>query len=162
MVALTLAGGYDSPHVLGISVLSCGTDRSRRGAVASPRKPGTTDSRGIAIDEAHGLVFAGCAEGRVIALDAADKYFEVIVDHETGKVARSEAITGGEDLAEAKKQAAAMGKTKRSLRDAVTKAEKANAGFKAVSVEAEIEGSVAQADINLLKGTEAKHVEDKL
>lgn len=91
-----------------------------------------------------------------------DKYFEVIVDHKTGKVAKSEAITGGDDLAEAKKQAAAMAKTKRSLRDVVSKAEKANAGFKAVSVEAEMEGGVAQADVNLMKGTEAKHVEDKL
>lgn len=91
-----------------------------------------------------------------------DKYFEVIVDHKTGKVAKSEAITGGDDLAEAKKQAAAMAKTKRSLSDVVSKAEKANAGFKAVSVEAEIEGGVAQADVNLMKGTEAKHVEDKL
>jgi acid phosphatase class B len=91
-----------------------------------------------------------------------DKYFEVVVDHKTGKVAKSEPITSGDDLSEAKKQAAAMAKTKRSLRDVVAKAEKANAGFKAVSVEAEIEGGAAQADINLLKGTEGKHVEDKL
>jgi len=91
-----------------------------------------------------------------------DKYFEVIVDHKTGKVTKAEAIAGGDDLAEAKKQAAAMAKTKRSLRDVVGKVEKANAGFKAVSVEAEIEGGVAQADVNLIKGTEAKHIEDKL
>jgi hypothetical protein len=88
--------------------------------------------------------------------------FEVIVDHKTGKVVKSEAITGGDDLAAAKKQAAAMAKTKRSLHDVVSKAEKANAGFKAVSVEAEIDGGVAQADVNLMKGTEAKRVEDKL
>src|SRR5215831_1032792 len=91
-----------------------------------------------------------------------DKFSEVVVDHKTGKIAKTEAITGGDDLTAAKKQAAAMAKTKRSLRDVVTKAEKANAGFKAVSVEAEIEDGAAQADINLLKGTDAKHVEDKL
>jgi hypothetical protein len=91
-----------------------------------------------------------------------DKFSEVVVDHKTGKVAKTEAITSGEDLAAAKKQAAAMTKTKRSLRDLVTKAEKSNAGFKAVSVEAEIEDGKPQADINLLKGTEAKHVEDQL
>ena len=91
-----------------------------------------------------------------------DKFSEVIIDHKTGKVAKTEAITGGEDLAAAKKQAEAMAKTKRSLRDVVTKAEKANAGFKAVSVEPEIEGGTAQADVNLLKGTEARHIEDKL
>jgi hypothetical protein len=91
-----------------------------------------------------------------------DKFSEVVVDHKTGKVAKTEAITSGEDLAAAKKQAAAMTKTKRSLRDLVTKAEKSNAGFKAVSVEAEIEDGKPQVDINLLKGTEAKHVEDQL
>jgi hypothetical protein len=40
--------------------------------------------------------------------------------------------------------------------------EKANAGFKAVSVVAEIEDGAAQADIALLKGTESKHVDEKL
>jgi hypothetical protein len=55
-----------------------------------------------------------------------------------------------------------MAKTKSSLRDVATKAEKANAGFKAASVEPEIEDGAAQADINLLKGAEAKHVENKL
>lgn len=33
---------------------------------------GCNDSRGIAIDEARGFVFAGCAEGRVTVLDAVD------------------------------------------------------------------------------------------
>jgi hypothetical protein len=33
---------------------------------------GCNDSRGIAIDEARGFVFAGCAEGRVAVLDASD------------------------------------------------------------------------------------------
>jgi hypothetical protein len=31
---------------------------------------GCNDSRGIAVDEARGFVFAGCAEGRVAVLDA--------------------------------------------------------------------------------------------
>ena len=48
-----------------------------------------------------------------------DKFSEVIVDHKTGKVAKTEAITSGEDLAAAKKQAAAMAKTKRSDRKSV-------------------------------------------
>src|SRR5215813_7129785 len=82
-----------------------------------------------------------------------DKFAEVIVDHKTGKVTKTEPITGGEDLTAAKKQAAAMAKTKRSLRDVVGKAEKANPGFKAVSVWAEMENGAAQADVSLLKGT---------
>ena len=91
-----------------------------------------------------------------------DKFAEVIVDHKTGKVTKTEPITGGEDLTAAKKQAEAMAKTKRSLRDVVAKAEKANAGYKAVGVWADMESSGAKADVNLVKGSESKHIEDKL
>jgi hypothetical protein len=91
-----------------------------------------------------------------------DKFFEVVVDHKSGKVVKTEAITDGDDLAAAKKQAEAMAKTKRSLREVVAKVEKANAGYKAVSVAAEIENGAAEADVALLKGTESKQVEAKL
>jgi hypothetical protein len=91
-----------------------------------------------------------------------DKFAEVIVDHKTGKIAKTEPITSGDDLTAAKKQAAAMAKTKHSLRDAVASAEKANPGFKVVAISAELENSVAKVDVNLLKGSESKHVEDKL
>jgi hypothetical protein len=91
-----------------------------------------------------------------------DKFFEVVVDHKSGKVVKTEPITGGDDLAAAKKQAEAMAKTKRSLREVVAKAEKANAGYKAVSVAAEFENGAAEADVALLKGTESKKVEEKL
>ena len=91
-----------------------------------------------------------------------DKFFELVVDHKTGKVTKTEPITSGDDLAAAKKQSEAMAKTKRSLRDVVTKVEKANSGYKAVSVKAEIEGSAARADVGLLKGSDWKQVEEKL
>jgi hypothetical protein len=91
-----------------------------------------------------------------------DKYFEVIVDHKTGKVAKTESITEGDDLAAAKKQAAAMQKVKRSLLDVVLEVESANAGYRAVSVEPDIEEGSADVDVDLLKGTESKHVEKKL
>src|SRR5260370_23587189 len=55
-----------------------------------------------------------------------DKFFEVIVDHKTGKVAKTEPITGGDDLAAAKAQAEAMAKGKASLHEATAKAVKAN------------------------------------
>jgi hypothetical protein len=91
-----------------------------------------------------------------------DKFFEVIVDPKTGKVAKTEPIAEGDDLAAAKKQAEAMGKTKRSLGEVVAKAEKANAGYKAVSVAPEIENGVAHAEVGLLKGTESKQVDEKI
>ncbi len=91
-----------------------------------------------------------------------DKYSEVIVDHKTGKVAKAEPITGGEDLEAAQDQGKAMGSTKRSLGELVAKAEQANAGYKAVSVHAEMEKGKGEADVTLLKGTQTKQVEEKL
>ena len=91
-----------------------------------------------------------------------DKFSEVVVDHKTGKVAKSEPITGGEDFTAAGKQAQAMGKTKSSLRDVIAKAEKANPGYHAVSVVPEIENGKPQADVTLLKGTTSKSVEEPL
>jgi len=91
-----------------------------------------------------------------------DKFFEVIVDHKSGKVAKTEPITSGEDLTAAKNQAAALGKGKGSLVDAVTKAEKSNPGYKAVSVVPELEEGAAEADVSLLKGTASKMVDEKL
>jgi hypothetical protein len=91
-----------------------------------------------------------------------DKFSEVIVDHKTGKVAKSEPITGGEDFTAAGKQAQAMGKTKSSLRDVIAKAEKANPGYHAVSVVPEVENGKPQADVTLLKGTASKSVDEPL
>lgn len=91
-----------------------------------------------------------------------DKFSEVIVDHKTGKVAKSEAITGGDDFSAAQKQAQAMGKTKHALQDVISRAEKANPGFRAVSVVPEIEDGKAQADVTLLKGSTSKSVDEPL
>src|SRR5438270_9276530 len=63
-----------------------------------------------------------------------DKFSEVIVDHKTGKVSKTEAITGGKDLTAAKAQSEAMAKAKLSVRAATENAVKANKGFRAVSV----------------------------
>ena len=89
------------------------------------------------------------------------KYSEVIVDHQTGKIAHAEPITEKEDLAEAKRQAAGMAKAKTSLVDAVAKVERANPGYRAVSIAAELEGG-ANADVTLLKGPASKQVDEKL
>ena len=91
-----------------------------------------------------------------------DKFSEVIVDHQTGKVAKSEPITGGEDLAAAQKQAQAMAKTKHALRDVIAKAEKGNPGFHAVSVVPEVEDGKPRADVTLLKGNTSKSVDESL
>ena len=90
------------------------------------------------------------------------QFSEVIVDHQSGRIGKTEAITGGEDLAAAKQQAQAMGKAKSSLRAAVETAVKANSGFRAVSVMPALKGGQPMADVTLAKGREFKTVSEKL
>src|SRR5215467_15490471 len=63
-----------------------------------------------------------------------DKFSEVIVDHKTGKVAKTETITKGDDLTHAKAQSEAMAKAKRSLDAAASEAVKENKGYRVVEV----------------------------
>ena len=89
-------------------------------------------------------------------------FSEVIVDHKTGRVAKSEAITSGDDLTAAKAQNEAMSSAKTSLQDAVGKAEKANRGYRAVSVVPSVKDGHPSADVTLLKGAESKTETEKL
>ena len=90
------------------------------------------------------------------------KFSEVVVDHTTGRVAKSEAITGGDDLADAKKQMEAVAKAKKTLKSAVDQAELASAGYRAVSVTPKLNNGHAVAVVRLLKGTQAKSVSESL
>jgi len=90
------------------------------------------------------------------------KFSEVVVDHTTGKVAKVEAITGGEDLTAAQAQRAAMAKVKKSLRAAVDAAIKANAGSRAVSVVPAPQDGHPVATITLAKGDTVTTVSEKL
>jgi uncharacterized membrane protein YkoI len=90
------------------------------------------------------------------------KFSEVIVDDKTGKVAKSEVITEGEDLTAAKAQSAAMSMAKTALRDAMKRAAAANPGYRAVSVEAKSKDGAAVAEVGLLKGDDWKTVIEKL
>ena len=91
-----------------------------------------------------------------------DKFSEVIVDHATGKVAKAEPITGGDDLTAAKGQSEAMAKARRSLAAAAAEAVKENKGFRAVSVMPALKDGHPVADVTLVKGTEWKSVSEKL
>ncbi len=91
-----------------------------------------------------------------------DKFSEVIVDHQTGKVAKAEPITGAEDLAAAKEQNQAMAKAKVSLQKAVGRAVYANKGFHAVSVYPGLKDGQPVAEVTLVKGDEWKTVTEKL
>jgi hypothetical protein len=90
------------------------------------------------------------------------KFSEVLVDHNTGKVAKSEVITEGDDLADAKKQVEACSKSKTSLTAAVDRAEQANGGYRAVSIIPTIRNGHAVAVVSLLRGTQLKSVAESL
>jgi len=91
-----------------------------------------------------------------------DTFSEVIVDHKTGKVAKAEPITGGDDLTAAKAQSEAMANAKRSLDAAASEAVKENKGHRAVSVMPALKDGHPVADVTLVKGTEWKTVSEKL
>ena len=89
-------------------------------------------------------------------------FSEVIVDHKTGKIAKAEPITKGDDLSHAKEQSEAMAKAKRSLGAAASEAVKENKGYRVVSVMPAMKEGHPVADVTLVKGTEWKTVSEKL
>ncbi|HEX8782781.1 MAG TPA: PepSY domain-containing protein [Steroidobacteraceae bacterium] len=90
------------------------------------------------------------------------KFSEVLVDQSTGKVAKSEAITGNNDLAYAQKQMEAYSKSKTSLKNAVSQAELANPGYRAVSVTPRLSNGRPVAVVSLVQGTQVRSIAEPL
>jgi hypothetical protein len=80
-----------------------------------------------------------------------DQFSEVMVDHTTGKVAKVEPITGGEDLTAATSQRAAMAMAKRALPEVVDTAVKTYTGYRAVRIVPAVKGGHAVAEMVLVK-----------
>ncbi len=118
--------------------------------------------RGLAASASHGQPISAkfeMEEGKLqlsVYTVKDGKYFEVIVDHNTGRVDKAEPIAEGEDYAAAQSQRAAMAKAKVSLRAAVQKALRDNAGYRAVSITPSLKDGRAAADVTLAKGEEIK------
>ena len=91
-----------------------------------------------------------------------DKFWEVIVDHTSAKVSKTEEIKEGEDLTAAKAQSEAMAKAKKSLSSAAQKAVAANAGYRAVSVVPTLEKGKSVATVVLENATGTKTVSESL
>ncbi len=87
------------------------------------------------------------------------KFFEVIVDHTTAQIAKTEPITEGDDLKDAKEQSAAMAKAKVSLSAA---ADKVAGGNRAVSVTPALKGGRPVASVVLLQTGKLKTVSQPL
>ena len=92
----------------------------------------------------------------------AGKFYEVIADHTTGKVSKTEEITEGEDLSAAKSQSEAMRKATTDLKTAASKSAAQIPGSRVVSITPSIKGGHAVASITLLDGPQFKTVEQPL
>ena len=75
------------------------------------------------------------------------KYSEVIVDQNSGEIAKAEPITGGDDLAAAKKQSDGLFRATREL---------SNPGYRAVSVWSEMKDGHSMATVTLVKDNDWK------
>ena len=120
--------------------------------------------RGLAASASHGLPISAKFEIEDGKLQLSvytmkdGKFFEVVVDHNTGKVVKAEPIAAGDDYTAAQSQSAALAKGKLDLRAAVDKALRDNAGFRAVGVMPSLKDGRAVADVALAKGEELKTV----
>ena len=90
------------------------------------------------------------------------KFWEVIVDHMSGKVSKSEEIKEGEDLSHSVAQNKAMAKAKKSLGAAVAKAVAGNPGYRAVSVVPSLEQGKPMATVVLENAAGSRTVSEKL
>ena len=90
------------------------------------------------------------------------KFSEVLVDQSTGKVAKSEAITDGADLAHAQSQMEACSKSRTSLKAAVDRAELAYPGYRAVSVTPAISKGHPVAVVALVQGSQSRSIAESL
>ncbi len=123
---------------------------------------------GLRVSEREGKPISGkyeLEEGKLqlsVYTVKAAKFYEVIVDHTTGKIVKTEEITSGDDLTAAKAQSAAMAHTKKSLRAAVKAARKAHKGFRAISVVPELKASHPIGTITLAKDHETLTATEKL
>ena len=155
--------------LVGGTVLAQKYDDKERAELAKALKGVTVSlEKGLSASESQGKPLSGKFEvedGKLqlsVYTMKGDKFSEVIVDHKTGKVAKTEAITGGGDLTAAKAQSGAMAKTKVSLRSATEKAVKANNGYRAVSVMPSLKDGHPVAEVTLVKDTEFKTASEKL
>ena len=90
------------------------------------------------------------------------KFSEVLVDQNSGNVTKSEAITAGNDLADAQRQMEAYSKSKTSLKAAVDRAELSYPGYRAVSVTPTLSKGRPVAIVSLLQGKQLRAIAEPL
>lgn len=140
-------------------------EEGNQGAVATAVMSARVSlERGLAASVSHGQPISAkfeMEEGKLqlsVYTAKGGKFFEVIVDHNSGNVVKAEPITESEDLFAAQSQSAAMAKAKGSLRAAVDQALRGNAGFRAISVTPALKDGAAVANVTLAKEGQRKTV----
>jgi hypothetical protein len=155
----------------GVSVLGTAfADEAKDQAAVAKQLPSAkvTLSQGLAASEAQGRPISAkfeVDEGRFqlsVYTAQGSALQEVLVDYTTGKIAKAGPLDEADDIAAAKKQMAAMGKAKTSLKAATDKAEQDNAGYRAVSVTPVLKANHAVAKVTLVKGAQFKSVSEPL
>ena len=154
---------------LGAAIVPAWAEEANPAALAAAMKNASaTLQGGLKASEAQGTPISAKFEiedGKLqlsVYTMKGDKFSEVIVDHKTGKVAKTEGITEGDDLSHAKAQSEAMAKAKRSLEAAASEAAKANKGYRVISVMPTLKDGHPVADVTLVKGADWKTVSEKL
>ena len=107
-----------------------------------------------------GTVDIDFATGDVTLKDAT--FFEVIVDHATGKIGKVVPIKNGEDLAAAKHQSKVMALAKRSLEAATVQVVRTNSGYRAVSAMPDVKDGHPVVKVILINGVDWKTVYESL
>ena len=97
-----------------------------------------------------------------VFVEKSGAFSEVFVDHMTGKVAKIDKITGGDDLKDARDQSKASAKAKETLASAVAKALAENPGYTAVEATPVVEGRKVVAEITLMKDGSFKGASEPL
>jgi hypothetical protein len=155
--------------LLGAAVVTAWGEGGDEAALAAAMKNASaTLQGGLKASEAQGTPISakfevedGKLQLSVYAMKGND-FTEVVVDPNTGTIAKAEKITDADDLKEATEQKAAMAKAKVSLLTATETAVSANTGSRAVSVVPELKNGQAAAEVTLLQGAAFKKVTEKL
>ncbi|HZZ22497.1 MAG TPA: hypothetical protein VFE60_07955 [Roseiarcus sp.] len=168
MMRKSLAIGIAFAGVLAVAGMSARAEDDSAALAKALSAASVSLDQGLKAGEGVGKPISGKYELQDGALQLSvytmkgNQFAEVIVDHTSGSIKKSEPITEAGDLKDAKEQGEAMGKAKLSLGAAVASAVKANNGFRAVSAVPMLDGGQPVASVTLMKGEEVKKVTEKL
>jgi hypothetical protein len=139
------------------------TDKEKAELVTAVSGAKVTLEQGLATSKKNGKPVSakfeienGKPQLSVYTVKDGSKYFEVIVDHNSGEIAKADPIIGGDDLTAATKQSDGMFRATRELREAVKEAKRDNPGYLAVSVWPEMKDSHSLATVTLVKNNDWK------